>query len=91
VAASELDKFVMLSYAQNILLKNAQAKSRKNTNADPESSENLNTSNDPKNLFQVNPILLKSNLSNHHRYAIVLTSNFNINASCCTCDCHVED
>ena len=88
VAATELDKFVLLSYAQNILI-------QKNVNQSKSKKTSINKSNensiDPKKLFQVNPILLRSNLSNYHKYAVVLTSNFNINATCCDCDCHIKE
>ena len=88
VAASELDKFILLSYAQNILIKNS-SKSRKSS---PNLSNDKNNADiDSRKLFQINPILLRSNLSHHHKYAIVLTSSFNINATCCQCDCHVKE
>ncbi len=49
VCASELDKFVLLSYAQNILLKNSLThKMRKNSSLNINESESNN-----KKLFQV--------------------------------------
>lgn len=87
--AAELDKFVLLSYAQNILIKN-QASKRKVTKSSSKNSLGTNDM-DPRQLFQNAPVLLKSNLSNYHKYAIVLTSSFNINTKCCDCGCHIQD
>lgn len=80
-AATFLDKFVCLSYAQNTMIKN--------NNRNKFSTANLEESE--KRLLSINPILLRSTLSRNHSYAVVLTPNYNLNVSCCQCDCHPKD
>lgn len=82
-AASFLDKFVCLSYAQNAMIKNTGRSAKFSTAANLEESE--------KRLLTINPILLRSTLSRTHSYAVVLTPNYNLNVSCCQCDCHPKD
>jgi hypothetical protein len=82
-AASQLDKFVLLSYTQNMMMKNSTSKSSKHLTNPVDQMD--------KKQFNINPILLRSTLSKNHSYAVVLTPNFNLNTTCCQCDCHPKE
>ncbi len=83
-AIINLDKYVLLSYTQKMLLKNksiSRTKSKSiNSQIELEESE--------KKLLGLNPILIKTTLSNCYSYAIILTHNSNLTVQCCECDCH---
>lgn len=81
-AATYLDKFVLLSYAQNAMIKSAN-RGAKMSYATIEETE--------KRLLSMNPILLRSTLSRNHSYAVVLTPNYNLSVSCCQCECHPKE
>lgn len=81
-AAGSLDKFVVLSYAQNVLIKKSDDKSR--------SSQQIMEEME-KRLLSMSPIILRSTLSKLYSYAVVLTPNYNLSVSCCDCDCHLKD
>ena len=90
-AATQLDKFVLLSYAQSLITKGKKKLKRKNTMV----SSNLNpgglTLEETERRLLDKPILLRSTLSRNHSYAIVLTPNYNLNVACCQCECHPKD
>jgi hypothetical protein len=96
-AATQLDKFVLLSHAQNILIKNSLRSSNTNNNSNIINNRSGGVTSASfvddaeKRLLSVNPILLRSNISRSYTYAIVLTPNANLNASCCNCDCHPKE
>lgn len=78
-ATNNLDKFVLLSHAQTLLIKSS-SKAKQSLLEDPD-----------RNILRMSPILLRSNLSRSHTYAIVLTPSANLNATCCQCDCHPKE
>ena len=79
-AATYLDKFVLLSHAQNVFINQTFGKSKSQTSYETD-----------KNLVPSCPILLRSGLSRAHTYAVVLTPNYNLNFSCCKCECHPKE
>ncbi len=84
-AAIHLDRYVVLSYTQTMLLRNKITNKPKlpNNIAQLEESE--------KRLMTLNPILIRSTLSRYHSYAIVLTQNYNLTVACCDCECHPKE
>jgi hypothetical protein len=85
LAATQLDKFVLLSYAQSLLIKNKKKSKRRSTMF----ANSALTLDETERRLLDKPILLRSTLSRNHSYAIVLTPNYNLNVSCCSCDCHL--
>ena len=78
-ATTQLDRFVLLSHAQSLMLK-SRSKAKQSFIDESERS-----------LIKMSPILLRSNLTRNYTYAIVLTQNSNLNATCCQCDCHPKE
>lgn len=85
-AATQLDKFVLLSYAQNYFIGGKNKNSKSTPNMNPSSTEEAE-----KKLMSLSPIILRSTLSRNHSYAVVLTPNFNLSVECCNCDCHPKE
>ncbi|CAF0834604.1 unnamed protein product [Brachionus calyciflorus] len=81
-AADFLDKYVVLSYAQNVLIKKSNDKNKNSQQMIDEVE---------KRIMSMSPIILRSTLSKMHSYAVVLTPNLNLTASCCECDCHIRE
>jgi hypothetical protein len=100
LASTQLDKFVLLSYAQTELIKRENKKNEKKSDKskterqkvqkqNSKSSSNIVGSREEQDpLLVINPIIIRSHLSRTHSYAVVLTPNYNLNATCCNCDCH---
>ena len=90
-AATQLDKFVLLSYAQTLIIKNKKKNRRKSTMTNSNAINQNATLEETERRLLDKPILLRSTLSRNHSYAIVLTSNTNLNVTCCKCECHPKD
>jgi hypothetical protein len=88
LAATQLDKFVLLSYAQSLL---AQKNKKKNKRRSTMFTNSGLTLDETERRLLDKPILLRSTLSRNHSYAIVLTPNYNLNVACCECSCHPKD
>ena len=86
-AVINLDKYVLLTYTQKMMMKNKSAFKikQKSFNSQVELEET------EKKLLGLNPILVKTTLSNNYSYAIVLTQNSNLTVECCECDCHYKE
>lgn len=75
-ATNQLDKFIILTHMQNMLIMKNKPKS---TDSNEKKQNVINS---------ISPMILKSNLSQNYSYVIVLTPNHNLNVTCCKCDCH---
>jgi hypothetical protein len=86
-ATINLDKYVLLSYMQRMLMiKNEQKLKISSSGSGVHTEEFLiESGNKPMGLI---PILVRSTLSKDYSYAIVLTQNYNLHAECCDCSCH---
>jgi hypothetical protein len=86
LASMNLDRYVTLSYSQTMVMKN------KTTNKPklPTGVQQLEEA-EKRLMTYLNPMLIKSSLSRHHSYGIVLISNYNMQVGCCGCDCHPRE
>lgn len=98
MAASYLDKFLLLSYAQSFMVNTSNGKngaaassSLKNSNKIGSSVALASAEEAEKKLLNLSPVLLRSTLTRSHTYAIVLTPSYNLTATCCQCECHFKN
>jgi hypothetical protein len=92
-AATYLDKFVVLSYTQNYLTRGSTAtnggsigKSNKSIASNLQQANAIDEAE--KRLMSLNPIFIKSTISQTHSYAIVLSPTANLTTATCECGCH---
>jgi hypothetical protein len=86
-AAINLDKYVLLTYTEKMLIKNKPSIKIKSKSF----SSQMELEEPEKKSFGLNPILAKTTLCKNYSYAIVLTQNSNLSAECCECDCHSKE